>query len=44
MKTILIHRGGKYDPSSMKHNANENFGADYEISSLTELVPILKGI
>jgi len=44
LKTILIHRGGKYDPSSMKQNMNEKMGADYEISSLTELVPILKGI
>jgi putative hydrolase of the HAD superfamily len=40
MYTILIHRGGKYDPSIGKKESD--FRPNYEISTLDEVFPILK--
>lgn len=42
MHTILIHRGGKYDPSSMKIDQHDDIQPEYEINSLDEIFLILK--
>jgi putative hydrolase of the HAD superfamily len=40
INTVLIHRKGKYDP--LISGKSYSFQADYEISSLEELLPIVK--
>jgi len=38
MKTVLIHRGGKYDPIKRERSLTQNFPkADHEINNLYEL-------
>jgi len=42
MHTVLIHRGGKYDPNFPKNKIHSNVKPEYEIHSLSELFKIIE--